>query len=499
MQGKIKDGIPKQRVLLLIMILVLCLFTMACNKNRENHEILSNNSEDSMDNSEDSTDNSEDSTDNIHNEDSITITPSPTPILEDEKVLNEITGTVYDGTMETITIITMEGDILEFDKSESQIMTTEEGARIGYPITLYYEGELDKNARAQKVKVKEIVIEDYSELTPEEQAYHMTVVLSLEEKVGQMFIARAPVANASEKVEEYKIGGYILFKQDFEGNSKDQVIENIKSYQNASTIPMFIAVDEEGGTVNRVSGYTEFREEPFQSPQELYSEGGWQAILDDTTEKCDLLRELGINVNFAPVADVSTNPDDFIYQRSFGKEAMLTSQYVETVVSAMKDNSMGSVLKHFPGYGNNEDTHVGIAYDHRSYETFETSDFIPFQGGIEAGANAVLVSHNIVSSMDSQHPASLSPKVHKILREDLKFDGVVVTDDLSMEAIRQFAEVDEVAVMAVLAGNDLLCCTDFEEQIPAVINAVKAGDITIDRINESVIRILTMKIELGLL
>ena len=199
------------------------------------------------------------------------------------------------------------------------------------------------------------------------------------------------------------------------------------------------------------------------------------------------------------MADVSTSSDDFIYQRTLGQSASLTAEYVDTVVYAMKEARMGSVLKHFPGYGNNADTHTGIAYDNRSYESFTSSDFLPFEAGIQAGADMVLVSHNIVSSMDGNAPASLSPRVHEILRQHLNFSGVIVTDDLSMEGVRQFTSDTQVAVRAVLAGNDLLCCTDYGVQIPAVLSAVQDGTISEDRIDESVLRILRLKISLGLL
>lgn len=123
-------------------------------------------------------------------------------------------------------------------------------------------------------------------------------------------------------------------------------------------------------------------------------------------------------------------------------------------------------------------------------ETFLNSDFLPFQEGIASGAGMVLVSHNVVACMDESFPASLSPQVHKILREKLGFKGVVITDDLAMSGVRDFAGDTEIAVQAVKAGNDMLCCTDFELQIPAVIEAVKSGEITEQRINESVMRIL---------
>lgn len=327
----------------------------------------------------------------------------------------------------------------------------------------------------------------------------LTSSLSLEEKVGQMFIARCPAENAAEDAATYHLGGYILFARDFESNDPQLVTGNIQSYQEASDIPMLIGVDEEGGTVNRVSKYPAFRETPFLSPQSLYASGEWELIQSDTAEKSELLLSLGINVNFAPVCDVSQNPEDFIYQRSFGGDPFQTAQYVQTVVTGMKEEGIGSVLKHFPGYGNNADTHTGIAYDERSFDSFSDSDFIPFQAGIDAGADMVLISHNIVGCMDSEKPASLSAAVHQILRNRLGFDGVIVTDDLSMDGIRDFTDDRQAAVLAVLAGNDLICCTDYQTQIPAVIDAAASGEIPEQLIDEAVTRILKMKQSLGLL
>lgn len=222
---------------------------------------------------------------------------------------------------------------------------------------------------------EEIIIEEKNNeeekpevLTDEQRAVEILENMTLEEKVGQMFIARCPQSNAATLVEQYNLGGYILFADDFKDKTKDEVIGNISSYQNASQIPMFIGVDEEGGTVVRVSRYTAFRSERFKSPQQLFEEGGMDLIESDAREKSRLLKELGINLNIAPVADLSTDANDFIYDRTFGKDANETAEYVRSVVKVMNQEQMGSVLKHFPGYGNNEDTHVGIAYDNRSYK-----------------------------------------------------------------------------------------------------------------------------------
>ncbi|MCU6760966.1 beta-hexosaminidase [uncultured Roseburia sp.] len=364
-----------------------------------------------------------------------------------------------------------------------------------------FEGQKTDISVSEKEKSRDEALETgvHAENQDEIRARALLDEMSLEEKVGQMFFVRCPKENAAKMVTDYHIGGYLLFGQDFEENTPKEARENIQSYQEASEIPLLIGVDEEGGTVNRISRYPQFRKIPFLSPMELYEQGGLNAIEQDAQEKCEFLQELGINVNFAPVCDVSENPDDFIYQRTLGQGAEETAEYVKAVTAVMKDKKMASVLKHFPGYGNNTDTHTGIAYDKRPLKEFETSDFLPFQGGIDAGADLVLVSHNIVECMDETYPASLSEKVHRILREELGFTGVIITDDLVMDGVKEFAGQEQAAVLAVKAGNDLLCCTDFEVQIPAVLEAVKSGEISRQQIDESVLRVLRLKINLGLL
>ena len=323
--------------------------------------------------------------------------------------------------------------------------------------------------------------------------------MTLEEKVGQMFFVRCPTGMAANYVAQYHLGGYILFGRDFQDKSAQEVTGTIASYQAAADIPMLIGVDEEGGTVVRVSSNPNLFPYRRLSPQALYKDGGLEAIREDALTKSETLLQYGINVNLAPVADVSTDPEDFMYDRSFGQDAKATAEYVETVVTAMEEAGIGSVLKHFPGYGNNIDTHTGVAVDERSYETFTSSDFLPFAAGITAGAGAVLVSHNVVNCMDDTLPASLSPEVHRILREELGFEGVVLTDDLAMDAVEAYAEDGSVAVLAVQAGNDLVVTTDFTEQIPLVIAAVENGEIDEAVIDAAVTRVLGWKYDLGLL
>lgn len=336
-------------------------------------------------------------------------------------------------------------------------------------------------------------------LSYEERAAMMLEEMTLKEKVGQMFFVRCRKDTAVSDVEQYDLGGYILFDKNVRDESKETLKSTIKSYQDAAKIKMLIGIDEEGGKVNRLSNYPQFRKVPFYSPQALYQEGGYPLIISDTEEKAALLTSLGINVNLAPVCDVSLDPDDYIYLRTFGKDAEETAMYVKTVVETMNSQKIGCTLKHFPGYGNNTDTHTGIAIDYRSYDSFLNSDFLPFQAGIEAGAGSILVSHNIVTCMDEQLPASLSPAVHKVLREDLGFEGVIMTDDLKMDAIKQYIGDEVSAVLAIQAGNDLIIASDFDVQIPSVLDAIARGEIREERINESVVRILCWKFKLGIL
>lgn len=168
------------------------------------------------------------------------------------------------------------------------------------------------------------------------------------------------------------------------------------------------------------------------------------------------------------------------------------------MVETAKENKISSALKHFPGYGNNADTHTSSAYDKRPYEEFLNRDFIPFKEGIEANAECVLVSHNIVESIDPEFPASLSKKAIDILKNDLNFTGIVMTDDLSMGAISEFSTIYPPEVMAVMAGNDMLIVTDFETGYNSLLSAVKEEIIPEERINESVLKILKWKFYLEL-
>ena len=337
------------------------------------------------------------------------------------------------------------------------------------------------------------------ETIPVDPVRQMISDMSLEQRVGQLFLARCSADSAVEDVQKYHLGGLVLFGDDFEGQTPDSMKQAIAAYQEAAEKPLLIAVDEEGGDVTRISRFPAFRDRRFCSLRKCYDRGGLEAVLTEEEEKCRLLSDLGINVNLGPVCDITTDADAFMYSRSLGQDSQTTADMVASIVNLMGAFRVGSVLKHFPGYGNNTDTHTGIAVDSRSLSELEAQDFIPFTAGIQAGCGAVMVGHIIAEAFDPELPASLSPAVHRYLREDLGFSGVIMTDDLVMQAITDQYGAGEAAVMAVLAGNDLLCSTEYAVQYEAVLQAVLDGRIDIDVLNRAVRNVLEWKISLGLL
>lgn len=323
--------------------------------------------------------------------------------------------------------------------------------------------------------------------------------MTIEEKVGQIFLARYPKSGVIDEIKTHNPGGYVLFREDFENETPETMLEKLENNQSASKINLILGVDEEGGTVVRVSKHAAFRDTKFLSPQDLWNEGKLPRILEDSKEKSELLKSIGLNMNLAPVVDVPQNEDSFIYERSYGRGAEETAIYAESLIETMNESNMISVMKHFPGYGDNEDTHTGIAIDTRPYETFENIDFIPFKRGIEAGAPCILVSHNIVKCIDEEKPASLSPNTINILREDLNFSGIIMTDDLAMDAVKTYVENGEAAVQAVLAGNDMIISTDFIKQKEEILSAIEDGIISEETIDVAVRRILAFKYKYGII
>lgn len=416
----------------------------------------------------------------------------------------------------------LEATVLQVDNNSLTIMDSDSGIytvnnpnigniEAGDYLLIEYSGIFDKETEKQNIEVV-----NYTKVNAEADingipdawkddgifsdyyvmAYNKLKTLSLDEKIGQLLLVRYPDTNIDEDLKKYKFSGFVFYEKDFRNKTEQEVQRMLQHLQSISNIPLLTAVDEEGGSVVRVSSNPKLADTPFKSPQELYDLGGFTAIKDDTIEKSKLLSNLGLNLNLAPVVDVSTDPSDYIYPRTLGKDTSLTSTYAKTVIEASKDTKVSYTLKHFPGYGNNADTHAGISVDNRTYSEILNNDIPPFKAGIEVGAEAVLVSHNIVNSIDSYNPASLSASVHNMLRNTLDFTGVIITDDISMGALDS---VTNPTLKSVLVGNNLIITTDYETSFNEIKNAII--DCTIDEsaIDKLAFKVLAWKYYKGLM
>ena len=318
--------------------------------------------------------------------------------------------------------------------------------------------------------------------------------MTIKEKVGQLFLVRYN-KNDIEYLSNFYPGGYILFAKDFDNHTKSSMKEEMDKDQSLNKYGLIMGVDEEGGYVTRVSRYQAYRNEKFRSPKSYYEEGGYPLLEKMEKEKIELLKSIGINLNLAPVADISTNENDFMYSRSFGHNAEETSEFITNMVNIANKNGISSCLKHFPGYGNNEDTHTGIAIDNRSYENFVNNDFLPFEAGIKANVPSILVSHNIVKAIDETYPASLSSKMVHELRDTLNFTGIIMTDDLAMDAVKEYVENGEAATLAINAGVDMIITSDFLSMKNEILASVENNKIKEETINKAVLRILSWKLQ----
>lgn len=414
----------------------------------------------------------------------------------------KLTATVLEIQDNKITLQDNKNIIYTFDIDEIDF-------EIGSILTLEYTGLLDKNKSLQTSKVisyeKEVfkdtdipsswldegIFKDYYKM-----AYNKLKTLSLKEKIGQILLVRYPDSNMKEVLQKYPLSGFILFEKDFQDKNESQVKQMIQEIQTNSKIPALIATDEEGGKIVRVSSNPNLVSEKFKSSKELYIAGGFERIKEDTIYKSNVLKNLGINLNLAPVVDVTTDPSAYMYERSFRHNTELTSTYAKTVIEASKGTGVSYTLKHFPGYGNNADTHTSSVTDSRSYEDILKNDIPPFEVGIEAGAEAVLMSHNIVENLDSKKPISLSTNAHNLLRNELEFTGIIITDNLDMNALLN--EKDPV-IQAILSGNDLIITTDYENDFKLIEESIKNGTISEDLINKLAFRVLAWKYYKGLI
>ena len=340
-----------------------------------------------------------------------------------------------------------------------------------------------------------LVDETLAGMTLHEKVCQMMCVTP-EELTGEDGVTVAGDATR-QALENYPVGGIVYFAKNLE--SQDQVKEMIDNSQKYSSIGLFVATDEEGGVVNRLMdtvGTT------YIGSMYYYKDDGDETAYENAYTIANDMSALGFNLDFAPVADVWSNPDNTVIgERAYSDDYAQAAELVGNAVKGFNDGGVMCTLKHFPGHGDTaEDSHYSSAYVHRTKEEIMADEMQPFRSGIEAGAEFVLVGHLIVPDID-EVPATLSYKIATgILRDELKFEGVAITDSFEMESIADNYSVDDAVVMSVKAGMDMILQPkDMASAVNSIEQAVADGELSEDRIDESVRRILTLKESRGLL
>ncbi|WP_461227035.1 glycoside hydrolase family 3 N-terminal domain-containing protein [Lacticaseibacillus suihuaensis] len=327
--------------------------------------------------------------------------------------------------------------------------------------------------------------------------------MSLDEQIGQLFIARKPASDdtTAADVAKYHLGGLILFGTDM-AKPTASLKAGLLRFQKAASLPLLIATDQEGGTVSRLNDSPAYPTR-YPSPQQAFAQGGLNAVLATATAQAKQLKALGINWNYAPIADVSSDPNSFIYARTLGQSVDNTAAYIRKVVPAIQGTGVAATLKHFPGYGSAVDTHKLFATVDRTKAQLMSHELVPFKAGIAAGVDSIMVTHIVMRQIDADLPASLSPKVITgLLRNELGFGGVIITDDLAMGAIQQYDAAHGLKtpdVLALKAGNDAIMADDYAVGIPAIKQAIETRDIDQSLVQHAVLRLLKLKRKLGLL
>jgi beta-N-acetylhexosaminidase len=341
--------------------------------------------------------------------------------------------------------------------------------------------------------------------------------MTLEEKVGQLFVVNLEqldnsrgdyyeyhkiTKNMKETLEKYPVGGVILFSRNI--SRRKQTKKLISALQKNVSIPLFVSVDEEGGDVARVASNPDMKTTSFPTMEEIGKTEDADYVYQMASVIGQEIGDLGFNVDFAPVADVKTSElNQEIGTRSFGDDPEKVAKLVSAYVKGLKSRDICATLKHFPGQGSSSgDTHRGSVDIDSSIASLRKTDFVPFEAGIEAGADFIMVSHISVSKVtETSEPASMSKLIMTtILREELDYGGLIITDAFDMASITENYSPGEAAVGAFEAGADLILMPqNLPEAYEAVLEKVKSGDITEKRLNDTVQRILQLKYQKGIM
>lgn len=344
-----------------------------------------------------------------------------------------------------------------------------------------------------------------------EQARTFVSGMSLEQKVAQLFIitpdaltgvTNTTLAGDATKASymEHPVGGIIYQSGNLTGREQTKtMLTNMMTYSwEATGLPVFLGVDEEGGTVSRIASNMEYGIADVGDMSDIGATGDPQNAYTVGGEIGGYLSELGFNMDFAPVADVLTNPDNQVVRyRSFGSDSETVKNMALSELQGLKEHGVYGVSKHFPGHGATaEDSHDGAASTGKSLDELRAAELVPFQAAVDAGAEFIMVGHISVPGITGNEvPSSLSAyMVNEVLRSQMGYRGIVITDAMNMGAITSGYHSSDAAVTAILAGVDMILMPEnFAEAYDGVINAVNNGLITQERIDESVVRIVRLK------
>lgn len=381
------------------------------------------------------------------------------------------------------------------------------------------ESGTSQQTEAVQNKQEETVTSETEDVSPVQQLMDS---MTLREKIGQMFFIRPDCLDLTQTKQQiadpyvqgvtqlsedmisvlknYPAGGVVLFSKNME--NPDQLKAFNDSLQQSSDIPLFISVDEEGGAVSRIANHSEFDVEKYESAAAMGDTGDPENALAMGKTIGEYLGKYGFNMNFAPVADVNTNPDNpVIGSRAFSDNPATAAEMADAVAQGLKNQGIIPTYKHFPGHGDTaEDSHSSIAVSFKTINQMEICEWLAFKNAAEN--DLVMVGHIAVPEITGDMtPSTLSYMVvTDILKNQLGFEGLVITDAMEMGAVTENYKGTQAAVLAINAGCDVILCPDgFTEVFDGVVKAVENGEISESRIDESVEKILEFKISYGIL
>jgi len=346
-------------------------------------------------------------------------------------------------------------------------------------------------------------------MTAQDKAMAYLQNMTTEEKLWQLFYVTPEAltgvdaaTQAGQTTEQalarMPVGGICYFGKNLE--DPEQVTSMLAATKQYAKTPLFIGVDEEGGSVSRLGSNENMGVTWLDSAATYGQADDPQAVFDQASALAGQMLSLGFNMNFAPVADLHMEGNEIIGDRAYSSDPAVVGRLSGAMVDAMQSNGITACLKHFPGHGSAmEDTHLGVSYSSRTLDQLREDEFPAFRAGIDKGVHFVMMAH-LTNENFSTHPASLSPEVVGLLRNELEFDGVIITDAMNMSAITGTYGADEAAVMAIQAGCDMILMPNsLEKAYEGLEHAVLNDTLTIERIDESVLRILTAKYEMGIM